>query len=296
MSSDLARNGSMKIVDEGPVVTIDKIFPMDCVVNTDGRQKHVDYAMSLNLPRCITRKERKGKVAIVASGPSATEFVDLLKAWVGEIWGINGAFAWLIHRGIKPTGFVGLDPEALLKEYLITMPDDATYYLGACCHPEVFDHLKGKNVRVWFPIDGQVKFPFGAVPVHGGSTCLGRAPNLAYLLGYRDVHIFGGDSSFTDKEHVYDEAGMPAGSFPVKLGGSVYHTTRQMLSQACEFAEQMLEWSIPGLDGGAPLSVSLYGDGLTQALYAHQLEAGTYHQYLRELQPEMSRKLRRAMR
>ncbi len=163
MSSDLARNGSMKIVDEGPVVTIDKIFPMDCVVNTDGRQKHVDYAMSLNLPRCITRKERKGKVAIVASGPSATEFVDLLKAWVGEIWGINGAFAWLIHRGIKPTGFVGLDPEALLKEYLITMPDDATYYLGACCHPEVFDHLKGKNVRVWFPIDGQVKFPFGAV-------------------------------------------------------------------------------------------------------------------------------------
>lgn len=293
----------MKLLEPAkPLGTIDTIFELDCVADKETRQKHVDRACARGLPICVNRKERSGKVAVVGSGPSATECVDLLKEWDGEIWGINGAFEWMIHRGIKPTAFVALDPdpdENILKDYLITTPNDATYYLGAMCHPAVFDRLEGKNVRIWFPIDGEAQFPFGAVPVHGGSTCLGRAPNLAYVLGWREVHIMGGDSSYTHKSHVYGNAGYPPGAFPVEMNGKLYITNRQMMQQACDFAEQMVEWARPGPKGETPLSVTLYGDGLMQATYAHQLKAGVYQQYLYELALErkgMNRKQRRAMR
>jgi uncharacterized Rossmann fold enzyme len=280
-----------------PEGTIDEIFQLDCVYDADQRQAAIDYALKLKVPWAIRHKRRPGKVAIVASGPSATEYVDLLKDWDGEIWGINGAFVWMRHRGIKPTAFVGLDPEPILKDYLIETPDDATYYLAAQVHPEVFDHLAGNKVKLWFAAESQVKFPFGAVPIFGGSTCLGRAPNLAYHLGYREVHIFGCDSSFTDKSHVYGDAGYPPGTFPVEMGGRVWMSTRQMFQQACDFAEAMVEWARPGDDGSEPLSVSLYGEGLLQAMYAETFANGGYHQYLRETYRDgLTRKQRRAVR
>ena len=284
-----------KLTPLKPAGTIDEIFELDCVYDKDARQKHVDSAVARGLPTCVRRVVRKGKVAIVASGPSATDYVDLLKEWDGEIWGINGAFVWLQHRGIKPSAFVGLDPEPILKDYLIECPD-VTYYLASQVHPDVFDHLKDKNVRLWFPADTEVKYPFGAIPVYGGTTCLGRAPNLAYLVGWRDVHIFGGDSSFTHKSHVYGD-GLPAGTFPIEMGDRTFLTTRQMLQQSCDFCEQMVEWARPGDDGSAPLTVSLYGDGLLPAMFAQTFAAGGYHNYLREVYRNgMNRKQRRALR
>ena len=278
--------------------TIDQIFELDCVYDKNARQSHVDSAVARSLPTCIKRVVRRGKVAIVASGPSAADYVDLLKSWDGEIWGVNGAFAWMMHRGVKPTAFIGLDPEPILKDYLINCPDDATYYLASQVHAEVYDHLAGKNVRVWYPADDQVKYPFGAQLVFGGTTCLGRAPNLAYMLGYREVHIFGCDSSFTNKSHVYGDHGeIPAGTFPLEMHGRTFITTRQMLQQACYFCEQMVEWARPGDDGSAPLSVSLYGDGLLPAMFANTLEQGTYQQYLSEIYVKgLTRKQRRALR
>lgn len=279
-----------------PAGTIDEIFELDCVYDAEKRQAHLDSAVKRKLSLCINRKERPGKVAIVASGPSASDYIDLLKEWDGEIWGINGAFAWLMHRGVKPTGFVGLDPEPILKDYLIETPQDATYYIAASCHPDVFDHLKDRNVRLWFPADSQVKQPSEARPVYGGSTCLTRAPNLARLLGWCEVHIFGGDSSFTHKSHVYG-AQDKAGWITFEWHGRVFQTSRQMVNQACEFTEQMVEWARPGPNGEAPVSVTLYGDGLMQAMYATTLESGNYQQYLREAYPEgLSRKQRRALR
>lgn len=287
----------MELTPLKPLGTIDQIFELDCVYDQDARQKHVDAALKRGLPWCVRRKVRPGKVAIVASGPSASDYVDMLAGWDGEIWGINGAFAWMRHRGIKPTAFIGLDPEPILRDYLIDVPEDATYYLATQVHPWVFDHLADRNVRIWFPADGQVKYPFGAIPVFGGTTCLGRAPNLAYLLGWREVHIFGCDSSFTHKSHVYGDAQLPAGTFITEMGERKFLTTRQMLQQACDFAEAMVEWARPGDDGSEPLSVTLYGDGLLQAMYGQTLATGSYHQYMREAYPQgLNRRQRRGAR
>ena len=274
-----------------PAGKLEEIFDIDVVSDFETRQKHIDAAVARNLPRVITRKRRSGKVAIVASGPSVGDYVDTLKAWDGEIWGINRAFEWMRHRGIKPTGFLGIDPEWFLVECLPNIPDDVTYYLAAQVHPGVFDHLKDRNVRLWFMADGQVKLPKDAHLIYGGSTCLGRAPNLAYALGYRDVHIFGGDSSYTHKQYVHGDE-LPANWVPAELNGRIFKTQRNLMLQASEFVEQMVEWA----RGDDPLSVTLYGDGLMQAWYAHQSASGCYEQYLRECTPRMNRKQRRAMR
>jgi hypothetical protein len=267
----------LELIPAKPAGTIDQIFEIDCVADAETRQKHVDSAVARNLPRVINRKRRRGKVAIVASGPSVTEYVDELKAWDGEIWGINRAFEWMRHRGVKPTGFIGVDPEWFLVECLPNIPEDATYYLAAQVHPCVFDHLKERNVRLWFMADSQVKMPWGACQVYGGSTCLSRAPNLAYMLGYREVHVFGGDSSFTHKTHVHG-GDLPPNWVPAEVDGVVYKTTRAMMSQATEFVEQMVEWA----KGKDPLSVSIHGDGLMPALVGQAMNSGNYERYLRE--------------
>ena len=269
----------------------DQVFDIDCVSDFETRQKHIDNAIARDLPRVITRKRRKGKVAVVASGPSVGDYVDLLKSWDGEIWGINRALEWMRHRGIKPTGFLGIDPEWFLKECIPNIPEDVTYYLAAQVHPGVFDYLKDRNVKLWFMADGQVNLPSDAHLIYGGSTCLGRAPNLAYALGYRDVHIFGGDSSYTHKQYVHGDD-LPKNWVPAEINGRIFKTQRNLIQQASEFVEQMVEWA----RGDDPMAVTLYGDGLMQAWYAHQCESGCYEEYLRLCaQPQLNRKQRRAM-
>jgi hypothetical protein len=89
---------------------------------------------------------------------------------------------------------------------------------GGAGSPGVFDRLKDRDVRLWYMADDQVKLPWGAYPIYGGSTCLSRAPNLAWALGYREVHVFGGDSSFTHKTHVHGGE-LPANTMDAHVDG-----------------------------------------------------------------------------
>lgn len=268
------------------------VFEIDCVSNKDVRQSHIDSALKRNLPRCVWRSiPRKEKLAIVASGPSVTNYVDMLKEWDGEIWGINGAFEWMRHRGIKPHAFIGLDPEDILKDYLISPPKDATYYIAAQVHPCVFDHLKEHNVRLWFMADSEVKLPIGAVAIPGGSSCLGRAPYLACFLGFNDVHLFGGDSSYTHKTHVHGGE-LPPNIVPVEdaVSKRMFTTTRTLLAQATDIVE--IVQNFPG-------KITVHGDGLMQQACENVKNSGIMEFLEREEAKEiqgMNRKQRRAMK
>ncbi len=269
--------------------TFDDLIKIDCVEDKEVRQRYIDSAVARKLRLVIKHKKRKGKVAIVGSGPSATDAIDMLKEWDGEIWGINRSFEWMRHRGVKPTGFLGIDPEWILKECLPNIPEDVTYYLAAQVHPCVFDHLKDRDVRLWFMADSEVRLPFGAYPIYGGSTCLSRAPNLAWALGYREVHIIGGDSSFTHKTHVHGGE-LPPNCVIAETCGRKFKTTKTMMSQAVEFVEQMPEWSLMK----DPLSVSIYGEGLMQSMIADAMDCGGYEQYVAQQVESRQKDKRRA--
>jgi hypothetical protein len=258
--------------------TFDKVFEIDCVADPETRQKHIDSAVARKLRVVVKRKERKGKVAIVASGPSATDFIPMLKEWDGEIWAINRAFEWLRHRGVKPTGFLGIDPEWFLVECLPNIPEDAVYYLAAQVHPWRVRSFERSRRSALVHGRRSGKTPVGRLSdLTEGVLVLSRAPNLAWAQGYREVHVFGGDSSFTHKTHVHGGE-LPPNTLDAQVNGVTYKTTRAMMAQGVEFVEQMPEWSRMK----PPLSVSIYGEGLMPALVADAFRSGGYERYLRE--------------
>ena len=97
-------------------------------------------------------------------------------------------------------GFFGTDPLPGLADYVRRPHRQTTFYISAYCDPAVFDALDGYDVKLWFAHQDGVEFPAkmpeGAETIPGGTTAITRAPFLARCLGFRDVTLYGADSSF----------------------------------------------------------------------------------------------------
>ncbi|MGE0629163.1 MAG: 6-hydroxymethylpterin diphosphokinase MptE-like protein [Hyphomicrobiaceae bacterium] len=233
-------------------LTFDQTFEVDACVASNQRQVNSSSCYERGLPGVAYEKPKGIPLAIVASGPSAKDYLDRFRKWRGEVWAINGAFGWLLSEGIKPHAFIGMDPEPFLVDYLKETPD-CTYYIANQCDAAVFDHLNDRKVVTWHVMDPTVQIPIGQVPIRGGSTCLGRAPMVGCLLGFTDIHLYGGDSSFVgDTGYAYGGAPREGACF-AELKKKKYTTTRQMLVQAYEIAEMIKDF---------PGSITIHGSGL----------------------------------
>ena len=185
------------------------------------------------------------KLAVVGGGPSVADHVQDLRDWDGSIWAINGAWKWCHDLGIK-TSFYSLDPTPNLIE---EGWDVSHAILADQCDPTTFGTVNGA-VEV---------FRVGSAP--NGSTSASTAPMIAAMRGHESVTLFGCDSSFADKVHVYawDE---PSGNgrLLISCGGKEYLTNPQMLMQAEYLAE---------IGRAVPSYVSAVGYGLLPALIEH---------------------------
>ena len=174
-----------------------------CVVDSEGRKANLASAMARGLPMAIQLPERDGPLAIVASGPSAREHIEEFRAWPGEVWAINGAYDFLLDHGIIPKGFFGIDPLAGLADYVRNPQKETTFFLASTSDPSVFDALKDHDVQLFHPASEDMEFPDGWV-IGGGTTALTRVPYLGILRGWRDVTLFGADSSFDGRRYCYE--------------------------------------------------------------------------------------------
>ncbi len=174
-----------------------RLVPSKCIVDMEGCAANVTSALTRGLPVCGHSPRRRGALAIVGSAPSVRDHLDELKAWPGEIWAINGAYEFLKSEGIVPHGFVGLDPVPGLAEYVKGHTPETTFFISSVCDPAVFDALKGAHVWLWHSKMADIPYPPHHRIVGGGTTCMTRAPILANLLGWRDVTIYGADSSYS---------------------------------------------------------------------------------------------------
>lgn len=171
-------------------------FQSTCVVDEAGRKQNLSRAMLRGLPMVEQLAERTEPLAIVASGPSVSDYLDELREWQGIIWAINGAYDFLVERNIIPHGFFGMDPLPGLAPY-VAKPDPRTlFYICSICDPAVFDALKDRNVLLWNPDGEGVEYGPGQWVIGGGTTAVTRAPYLALLQGFRDITLFGVDSSY----------------------------------------------------------------------------------------------------
>jgi hypothetical protein len=147
---------------------------------------NVRHAHTLKLPRIVEQKIHGRALALVGGGPSVVEHLDEIRAF-DDVWAINEAAAWLKGHGIDACMF-SIDPGGMEPEFY----DVNRAILATCSPPEVFEALKGRDVRVF---DTR----------YGGPTSASRAPPIALKCGFGRVTFFGLEGSFRGKTHAYKD-------------------------------------------------------------------------------------------
>lgn len=180
-----------------------KAFTSTCVVDEAGRAANLQSVLKRGLPVCSQQPKRTGSLALVGSGPSVRDYLDEIKSCT-EIWAVNGANGYLLAQGIVPHGFIGMDPLPGLAEYAGTVHLDTTCYIASTCDPSVFDVLSGHKVMLWHAEAENMIYPKGEWVVGGGTTALTRVPYLGAMLGWRDIKMYGADSSYDDGPYCYE--------------------------------------------------------------------------------------------
>lgn len=186
---------------------------------------NIAYSTSLGIPLIQDETGHGRKLAVVGGGPSIAEHLDEIKEFP-EIWAINGTHTFLRERGIEST-MITVDAGEELGQMALGAKKAI---VATRCNKSVFDSLKGAEVRLFH------LFQDGKNGVMGGSSTATCAFHLAVNLGYRDVTIFGCESSFAKTTHAYrDEKRKHL--MLVKCNGGEYLTSPDFYIQAQELAQ-----------------------------------------------------------
>jgi hypothetical protein len=211
------------------------------------------------------------KAAILVGGGASVnrclEDIHWLKHRGGIVYAMNAASQWLRGNGIEPDYQVIADA----KPETATLVDPRTrgHLFASQVNPTTFD--AAKNPVLWHLGDERIEAEFpekrrkrGGYSLIGGGASVGNsAMCLAYVLGHRELHIFGFDSCHWNGEsHAYPQ---PMNRFiptiEVEWAGREFTSSVAMKAQAEKFqiTAQMLK------AGGCKIEV--YGDGLLQHMY-----------------------------
>ena len=146
-----------------------------------------------------------GTASLVGSGPSIKETYKELK---GDVCAVNQAIGWLLDHGVVPKWAMLWDADEVVAKFAVPHPE-ITYLVASRCHPAVFERLKDCKVLVWHAggdhnINELMRSPEVVAKmdveeplINGGSAGITRGIYVVNSLGYRDIHIFGGDSSYS---------------------------------------------------------------------------------------------------
>lgn len=210
-----------------------------------------------------------GHVAIIGGGPSLLDKLPEI-AWrqsIGQaVWALNGAAETMTRNGIRIDAHVILDARPENANFLNGYARE--YLIASQCAPEVLDRIDPQFVTLWHPhIDGMQDLlaGFDDRPIHliGGGTTVGMlAMSLAFLRGYRKIHLYGIDSCYRGDEHHAFPQSMNDGEriLDVMFEGQKYRCAPWMAGQADEFQ------ALAGYMMGEGAIITAHGDGLIQAI------------------------------
>jgi hypothetical protein len=231
---------------------LDETIPIVC--NTEDHEVfgNVRSAVARGLPWLQLAEPHDGVAVIVGGGPSMKPLLPMIAAHktAGQtIFAVNGTVPTLGSVDVTPDYFVLLDARAANQGFV--QPNKATKYLIASqCQPSIFDALEGNDVTVWHPAYPGIQEYIGdkECALIGGGTTVGlQAMSIAFCLGYRNIHLYGFDSSYSmaGEGHAYPQAvndGDAHESYWVS--GKEYISAPWMARQAMEFqtaAQQLAE-------------------------------------------------------
>lgn len=207
------------------------------------------------LPEVKPEKPHQRVAVIVAGGPSLTEYVNDMPE--GDVFTVNGTLRYLNDKGIHPAYQVMCDAR----------PENVEFLNGAWCKylmasqvdPSLLDALSGRDVSLWHTALPGAK----PMPVQiGGATTVGLLTVvLAYVMGYRKMHLLGFDSSYGESHHAYPQS-LNDGErvLDVTVGDDSFRCAPWMAQQAREFCEVVPELVRMGCE------IQVHGYGLIPTL------------------------------
>ena len=230
---------------------LDDTIPIVC--NTEDYEifGNITAAVARDLPWLQLSEPHDGVAVIVGGGPSMKPLLPMIaghKAAGHKVFAVNGTIPTLASVDVTPDYFVLLDARAHNQGFI--HPNKATKYLIASqCSDGVFEALDGHDVTLWHPAYPGIQEYIGerVCALIGGGTTVGlQAMSIAFCMGYRSIHLYGFDSSYSNGEgHAYaQDANAEDPREGYWVGGKEYIAAPWMARQAMEFqtaAEQLAE-------------------------------------------------------
>lgn len=208
-------------------------------------------------------------LAIVAGGPSLNDYWQELVALDADVMALNGAYQFMLDRWKAPEYFMLLDARPQNVDFVRRTDEDTVHLIAAQCHPDIFDALLGDKVVLYLTtldyaredtahIDKPKTLIAGSVGTVGF-----KALCMAYALGYRELHLFGYDSSYAQTHHAFPQPlNDNVNTIDVHLSdGRQFITTPSFAHQAAEFP-----WFASGMVRHYGMQIDLHCKGLLPAL------------------------------
>jgi uncharacterized Rossmann fold enzyme len=235
---------------------------LESVCNTDGGTilDNARSALQRGLRELAYVPAHDRVCAIVGGGPSLPDCIDRLPDTVDCI-ALNAAATWLLDRGI-PCHQAILD--ARIEMAGMVDRRALSFLIASQCHPSVLDAVPLINSTMFHPnIAGLAEIVPKDTPLIGGGTTVGlQAMVIAYVLGYRKIHLIGMDSSYRDDAgHAYAQ---PLNDndkrIDVIVAGRTFSAAPWMAQQAEEFQQVSASLANMGCE------IIVHGDGLLPAV------------------------------
>ncbi len=215
-------------------------------------------------------KPHDGVAVIVGGGPSVADCLEQIRDLnYGFVFAGNAASKFLYDNDIpvtyqvvgdaKPESSTLVDDWASVR-LIASQVDPSTLDRSIECGETVLWHLNAENIEDMFPPQRVKRGGYSLI--NGSSTVGDFMVRLAYVMGYREMHIFGFDSCHREgKSHAYSQPmndSMPCTA--VEWGGRSFYCSLAMKAQAESFqvTARKLE---------KECKLHIYGDGLLQAMY-----------------------------
>lgn len=225
---------------------------------------HIERNSKRFVPWVKSVEAHDGQAIIVGGGPSVIDWLDEIryrKSQGQTVFALNDAAKFLNKHSIEVDHQVIVDARPRNASFLGYAKH---YLLSSQCHPSLFDNAG--STTLWhqeYP-DDMDRFDSclpNEVPAHaliGGGTTVGlSAMVLAYVLGYRKLHLYGYDSSYrADETHAYGQEDPQRLDCVSTVAGKSFRTSLAMAKQA-ELFPQLADSLI---DLGC--LITLRGDGL----------------------------------
>lgn len=235
---------NLQIKHQNPGATMPLILPVHLICNTSDEQIYSNIRENSknhgNWINCIDAHD--GTAVLCGSGPSLADTLDEIKrmqASGSKVFAMNGSAQFLFDNGVMPDYQVMID--ARIETADLVGP--AKHHLFASqVHPECFNRVK--TAQLWHLQVGNIENEFpdyeDAYALIGGAASVGNtATCLAYAMGYRNLQIYGYDSSQRNGTgHAFRQAmndGEPCAH--VVFNGKEYIASLTMKLQAERFQE-----------------------------------------------------------